>query len=184
MSKTKRRTPSFSPTSWVRSCLKAIRSLWLSLSSNTRYNLMEKALTKSWGLIPMNLKKWLLTTIGSWKIWPKWRRKCCSMKLWKARHSHCMIQGKVGKSIGKTTLIRLIPKAAGAPELQTKGLEKWTVWLMSLKSIDLFNLFDGLFKKEVNRILIVLILPHSCFFFGNIVLHNRSAFNDFDKVMI
>jgi hypothetical protein len=35
-----------------------------------------------------------------------------------------MIQGKVGKSIGKTTLIRLIPKAAGAPELQTKGLEK------------------------------------------------------------
>jgi hypothetical protein len=55
---------------------------------------------------------------------------------------------------------------------------------MSLKSIDLFNLFDGLFKKEVNRILIVLILPHSCFFFGNIVLHNRSAFNDFDKVMI
>jgi hypothetical protein len=81
-------------------------------------------------------------------------------------------------------LIRLIPKAAGAPELQTKGLEKWTVWLMSLKSIDLFNLFDGLFKKEVNRILIVLILPHSCFFFGNIVLHNRSAFNDFDKVMI
>lgn len=59
-----------------------------------------------------------------------------------------MTQGKAGKSIGKTTLIRPIPSAVEAPELQTKGLEKWTVWSMSQRNIDLFNLFDGLFEKE------------------------------------